>query len=153
MIVGELSTISEQAALNPRIIQALNFLSNPHLADLPDGRVEIDGDQVFAILSTYHPGPVTESIELEGHRRYLDLQYLAQGEELIGWIPASVVPAKSAYDPEKDVWKASLPAGELAWIRLRRGVGMLLYPDDGHAPQFAPAEPSLVRKVVVKIAV
>lgn len=153
MIVGKLSTISDQAALNPRITQALQFLLNPQLADLPDGRVEIEGDQVFAILSTYHPHPLAESIELEGHRRYLDLQYLAQGEELIGWIPASSVPTKSAYDAEKDVWKANLPAGELVWIRLTRGIGMLLYPDDGHAPQFAIAEPSLVRKVVVKIAV
>jgi beta-galactosidase beta subunit len=60
---------------------------------------------------------------------------------------------KTPYNFEQDAWLGRLPAGELSWIRLTKGMGMLLYPNDGHAPQYALGEPSLVRKVVVKIAV
>ena len=153
MIVGELLSISTQATLTSRLVQALNFLSSAQLADLPDGRIEIDGSQVYAILSTYHPQPMVETIEVEGHRQYIDLQYIAQAEELIGWVPESSVPKKSLYDFEKDSWFGYLPASDLSWIRLTRGMGMLLYPGDGHATQYILGEPSLVRKVVVKIAV
>jgi biofilm protein TabA len=153
MIVGELLSITTQAALNSRIVQALNFLSGTQLAELPDGQIEIAGSQVFAILSTYHTHPIAETIEIEGHRKYLDFQYIVQGEELIGWVPETAVPAKSPYDDKREAWLGRLPAGELSWIRLTSGLGMLLYPDDGHAPQYAPGEPSLVRKIVVKIAV
>lgn len=153
MIVGELLTISAQAVLNSRLIQALNFLSSAQLDNLPAGQIEIAGNQVFAILAAYQSRPMVETIEVEGHRKYLDLQYIAQGEEQIGWIPESAVLEKSPYNFEQDSWFGYPPAGEISWIRLTSGMGMLLYPNDGHAPQYALGEPSLVRKVVVKIAV
>lgn len=153
MIVGDLFTISTQTALTPGIVQALDFLSSAQLPELPDGRIEIAGSQVFVILSTYETRPVSKIIEVEGHRRYLDLQYLAEGEEMIGWAPEPVVPKASGYDFDRDAWTGPLPADRLSWIRIWRGMGMLLYPSDGHAPQFATGEPSPVRKVVVKIAV
>ena len=153
MIVGDVLAISTQAALSSRLVEALNFLSSTQLAGLPDGRIEIVGTQVFAILASYQTRSLSEIIEVEGHRRYLDLQYIAQGSELIGWVTNSEVPMNSPYDHEQDAWSGYLPAGELSWLRLNSGMGMLLYPSDAHAPQYALSEPSLVRKVVVKIAV
>lgn len=153
MVVGELLMISEQASLTSLMVQALNFLSTEGTTSLPDGRIEIAGSQVFALRSSYHTRRMTQSIEVEGHRQYLDLQYIVEGEELIGWVPESALLQKSPYDFEKDVWFGNLPANDLSWIRLSRGMGMLLYPSDGHAPQYAQYEPSLVHKIVVKIAI
>jgi YhcH/YjgK/YiaL family protein len=153
MIVGDVSAISAQAALNSRIEQGLNFLSTARLAEQLDGRIEIAGGQVFAILSSYHTRSMTKTIEVEGHRRYLDLQYITQGEETIGWAPDSAVPTPSPYDHEQDAWSGYLPAEQLSWVHLTSGMGMLLYPYDGHAPQYTPGKPTPVRKVVVKIAI
>lgn len=46
-----------------------------------------------------------------------------------------------------------LGEGEGDWLRLDAQYFMILFPQDGHMPSVAIAEPQKVRKVVVKIPV
>lgn len=131
---------------------ALDFLRRSDLRALPDGKYEIDGERVFAMVQRYETLVLAEP-KFEAHRKYIDLQFLADGAELIGWAPLGKMAVVEVYDGEKDACFGAVPHG--AWTPLRLGPGQLavLDPEDAHAPRLAAGIPGRVTKVVVKISV
>ena len=117
-----------------------------------DGRYEIDGERVFAIVASYSTVPRKEKI-LEGHYNYLDVQYLAEGgPEVIGFAAADRTPIVEDYDPMNDIVKYDPRAVE-SEIVLRKGDFAIFFPEDAHMPGVMYKEPARVRKIVVKIRV
>jgi biofilm protein TabA len=153
MILSNLEHISQQVVLTPNMEKALLFLRQPDVRLLSDGRVAIDGDKVFAIVSTYITRQLGEVVELEGHKKFIDIQFLANGYERIGWIPTEDVPVTVSYDENKDFWNGDLLGEQLTWVKLAAGQAIILYPSDAHAPQSADGVPALVKKIVVKVAI
>lgn len=134
--------------LGDRISQALTWAQKIVPAALEPGRVSIDGDRLFALVSDYMTKPLQDG-RWEAHRRYVDLQFVVGGHERIGYAPlASLV--SGDYIPEKDITWLD---GDGSFVTLAPGQFMLLWPGDGHMPGIALEEPRRVRKVVVKIAV
>ena len=73
MIYDTIENLAQYAPLLPGLEKAAAFLARKDLAQLPDGRVEIDGDRVFANLQTYD----TKAIDMRGfeaNRAYADVQ-------------------------------------------------------------------------------
>ena len=152
MIVSDLKHIVHQTGTAPLLQKALDFLNQPGLDALPDGRVEIEGDRVFALVQRYETA-VTKEPKFEYHRKYIDVQFLVSGEEAIGWAPAERISITTAYDTDKDVCFGLVEAGKWTPVDLQAGQLMVLWPEDGHAPKRAVSGPSLVMKIVVKVAV
>ena len=50
MILDVLECIEQYASLNPHFAAAFEFLHRADIADLLEGRNEIDGDNVFAMV-------------------------------------------------------------------------------------------------------
>ena len=68
----------------PRAIEkALHFLRATDFTTLPPGVVEIEGRTIFAQVLDLTTREQHEN-RPEDHRRYLDIQFLAWGEEKIG---------------------------------------------------------------------
>ena len=152
MIVADLDKIDHQIPLTPELQQAIAFLRQTDLPYLPDGKLVIDGTRVFAILQRYrtaHDDPP----QFEYHRKYLDIQYVLSGEEIMGWAPASGITPSFAYDAGQDVCYGLMQPGMWSPVRLKAGQLAVLWPEDGHAPQIVSRSPCLVRKIVVKVAV
>ncbi len=150
MILDTLPQWRRYAALNPRFAKAFAFLERV-TPDVADGRHEIDGDAVFALVQRYETRPVAG--QLEAHRRYVDVQFMLRGREVIQWAPlASLAEASRPFD---EVTDAALftAGGDLVPVRLAAGQFAILFPDDAHAPCCAWAEPEAVVKIVVKVAV
>ena len=72
------------AALGEKYAKAFEFLRRPDLKDLPLGRQEIDGDNVFAIVAENDLKPIGEVQRPEFHKRYIDIQAPLTGTELFG---------------------------------------------------------------------
>jgi len=138
--------------MTPDLRKAIAFLRQPHVVNLPDGRVEIDGRRVFAIVQRYETA-MTDAPKFECHRTYIDVQFLVSGEEVIGWAPVEQLNISEPYDADTDICFGTL-AG-LTWtpVLLRAGQAAVLYPEDAHAPKLAVGIPSPVMKIVVKVAV
>jgi biofilm protein TabA len=153
MILTNLEHISQQVVLTPNMEKAIHFLRRSDVALLPDGKMAIDGDKVFAIVNTYKTRHLGEVVELEGHTKYIDIQFMAAGQENIGWVPAEDVPVTVSYDESKDFWNGNLPEDQLTWVKLAAGQAVILYPSDAHAAQAADGNPAPVKKIVVKVAV
>ncbi len=150
MIVTDLSNIDYQVSMTSAIKKAIDFLRRTDIHSLVDGRVEIDGQQVFAIIQRYET-IIADVLKFEYHKKYVDIQYVASGEEVIGWAPAEEITVTEAYDADKDICFGTVPKGKITPVYMRSGQAAVLYPEDGHAPRLAAGAPSHVLKIVVKI--
>jgi YhcH/YjgK/YiaL family protein len=116
---------------------------------IPDGRYEIDGQDVFALVQSYTTAPAVEK-KYEAHRHYLDIQYLAEGAEVIQYAPVSALKALTEYNAEKDFQLYSDPAAPSA-LHLSTGSFALFYPQDGHKPGCIAGTTGRIKKVVIKV--
>ncbi len=148
MIIDSITNAQMYAAVGGRIRQGLEYLQRTNLAALEPGRYEIDGANVYVLVSEYVTKELADG-RWEAHQRYLDLQCLVRGTERVGHAFIDRMRA-GAYDAQKDVmWLA----GDGDFATLQPGTFMLLGPQDAHMPGIAAGRPGPVKKVVVKIAV
>ncbi len=131
------------------IARGFDFLQRDLDLSLPDGRIDIDGDRIYAVLATYETR-TPEQCRFEVHRRYLDIQYLVEGSEVIGWSALDQLKVSESYDVEKDVEFLDWPT-RCTSLEVYRGQFAVFFPDDGHAPGLRCGDVKSVRKVVVKI--
>jgi YhcH/YjgK/YiaL family protein len=144
--------MDHQVPMTPSLRKALGFLQARDLLQLPDGRVDIDGDRVFALVQRYETVR-TEAPKYECHKKYIDVQFIVTGEEVIGWAPAERMSVTEAYDAGKDVCFGTIEAGTWTPVRLEAGQLMVLWPEDAHAPKGAARGLSRIMKIVIKVAV
>jgi biofilm protein TabA len=148
MIIDQMSNSHLYHSLHPRIKPAFDYLLHTDLATLSIGRHEINGEILYAMLQQYTSKP-REQAAWEAHRRYIDLQVVLQGVELIGYANIDHL-TQGEYNAEKDF----LPLfGEGDFLTLQNGNFSLLFPQDAHLPGIAIAAPGPVRKIVIKIRI
>lgn len=148
MILDALEQAARYAPLHPGFAPAFEFLSDASLAQRETGKIELDGERLFVILS-HDPGRGRQGAKLESHRRYIDIQYVVRGVDEMGYLPlAACEKVELAYDPQREV--ALYGDAPEAWIRVPEGRFVIFWPDDAHAP--LGGQGPLI-KAVVKIAV
>ena len=118
-------------------------------AGCPNGRYELDGDKVFALVQSYQSKPRAEG-KWEAHCKYIDVQYIASGAERIGWTHVSRLTLTEPYDETKDI---AFYKGTGDFVTVPAGSFAILFPEDAHMPGIAVDTPSPVTKVVVKVRV
>jgi len=149
MIVDTLENSHAYESLHPLFKTAFDFLRHPDIAATPDGRIELKGDTLFAIIQSYETKPIHEG-KLEAHKNYIDIQMILEGEEFMGYAPLKNQAVAKAFDAEKDI---GFYDGE-AWFTLyRKGMFAVFFPQDAHLPSRFTDKSGHVKKIVVKIAV
>jgi YhcH/YjgK/YiaL family protein len=147
MILDTLNNAAKYTGLKIGISEAFGFLDQPGLEELPDGRYEILGDRVYAVI-TRTEGRAAAEAQLEGHRKYIDIQYVISGRECMGWSPREGLTAATEYDADKDL---EFFNGEPeALLNVPPGSFAVFLPTDAHLPLIGDGP---IHKVVVKAAV
>jgi YhcH/YjgK/YiaL family protein len=152
VIATDLAHAERQLPPTPGLRRALAFLARADLADLPDGRVAIDGERVFALVQRYTTVQ-TDAPRFEAHRRYCDVQFVVAGQEIIGWAPLERLQVTEPYDATREACFGTVAAADVTGLRLGAGQFVVLYPEDAHAPKLAAGSAGQVVKIVVKVAV
>ena len=150
MMADRLKNASLYEGLSPGLRKAFEYLRAHDLRKLGDGRHEIDADRVFVLMQSYTTKPEVEA-RLEIHRKYVDLQVILDGREVIYWAPADALEADGAYSEERDV--AFFKGGAPGVVTLSAGTFAIFYPQDAHKPCCHWGAPSQVRKAVFKVRV
>ena len=154
MFIGSIDMLDESHVNYPaEIRKALEYLREHDFTKMKDGSYPINGDVSVANLQRYTTRP-HEKCRPETHKKYVDIQYMVEGEEYMGWCPFSPdLQLTTPYDDKKDVaFYASLVPDSN--VMLSTGYFAVLYPEDVHRPQGAvEGVPSPVTRVVVTIAV
>jgi YhcH/YjgK/YiaL family protein len=148
MIIDTLPHASTYFGLNPFIEEAFTWIRSQDLAKLPDGRIDLHGDEAYALVQSYQTKPATEK-RWEAHRKYIDLQYLVSGGEWFGYAPLDTLVTVEPYAPDKD---ATLLEGSGKFMRLAPGEFAIVFPQDAHLPGVCLDLPEQVKKLVFKLA-
>ena len=149
MICDTLETLNRYRGIHKNLNTAIDYLTAYHVAhdliELPLGRIEVDGENVFINVmdADLHPD---EGSHLEYHHQYADLQIDLTGGEGWGFTtnPGTEVGAfrgDIGFQDSPDVVSGSLGEGRF----------VLFFPGELHRPGVARAECTQVRKAVVKI--
>lgn len=148
MIFDTLNNVNNYKGLG-RVYDALKFLAETDFSAIDLGRYELDGDNIFYMVQSYDTDP--EKTISEAHRKYIDIQYMVEGEEIIGVADISEDKELTEAKEENDVWFYNCKTEPLT---LSAGKYMVLYPNDLHCPGVATNGTALTcRKVVVKVKV
>jgi YhcH/YjgK/YiaL family protein len=148
MIIDQLKNAHLYYNLSGGIAAALRYLQNTDPTKVEPGRYALDGDNLYAMVQQYETKPRDQGF-WEAHRKYIDVQYVAQGTEHMGFSHLSQL-RPQPYDEEKDFLKLE---GEGEFFLMRAGTFVILGPDDAHMPGMAVDQPRPVRKVVVKVRI
>lgn len=130
---------------NQALEQAFAFLLDYIEHPKPVGRYDIDGDNVFAMVSSYETK--VESMT-EAHDKYIDIQFLDGECEKIEYVYREGLTVKVPY-VEDIVFFEDTPYH--APLILRKHDFVVLYPHDAHKPGLAVDQPITVNKVVIKV--
>lgn len=147
MILDRLNNAAKYAGLRMGASEAFGFLDQPGLTELEEGRYEILGDRVYAIVAR-EPGREMADAQLEGHRKHIDIQYVISGNESMGWASREGLTPATEYDSEKDL---EFFEGEPESVcNVPPGSFVIFLPTDAHLPLIGSGP---IHKVVVKIRI
>jgi YhcH/YjgK/YiaL family protein len=79
MIIDKIENINLYKDINSRISKALDYIINTDLINLEPGKYDIDKENIFALINEYQTKPESEG-KLEAHRKYIDVQYVIDGD-------------------------------------------------------------------------
>lgn len=161
-LFGSLSTVRSQLAPSRAFEAAFAYVERAltpgseearRIAAVPEGkteRIEL-GEGVFALEQAYVAKPAASG-KWEAHERFIDVQVVVEGRELMGVVEVSRLTLTEDYRAERDLmFYAPLEGGST--LRVAAGEAAVFFPADGHMPSLADGEPALVRKTVVKVPV
>ena len=148
MITGSLNTLQRTPLPAPlaRIMAEL-VKSVAHWGDAPLGKSEIDGLNLFCLVSEDLTEPAADR-RGEFHEQYLDIQLLLRGEEWIGVGPHEYAD-ESADHPHPDLW--FVDDEQTSYLALQPGDFAIFWPGELHRPLCTFNQPAKVKKLVVKV--
>lgn len=137
--------------LSKNIEIALKYLENNDFSRIENGKYEIAGKDIYAIVQEYETKNA-EDAKFEAHKIYTDIQFLVFGEEKIGVSGIENFDIFTEYDAQKDIMFLS-PKDNIdkPFYDMEPGDFMILEPNDAHMPSIFGNAPKTVKKAVVKV--
>ncbi len=124
---------------------AFIFLKDQNLDEIIPGKYPIIGEQVFASV-TEAPSKNKEEVKWESHQKYIDLQYIIKGKEIIGVTDASKATITKPYTVDVINYDA-----DGKYYTTEPGKFFLFFPNDAHRPVIKVEGYDVVKKIVIKI--
>lgn len=149
MIYDNLSNIDLYKGLSPDIYEGLKFLRETD-ATIDNWVYQIN-PRVKAIVSEYET-KIENEYGYEAHKKFIDIQYTLKGQERVACLPLDKLTGTKPYSEEKDAafFTANIQPMEMT---IGDGYFAIFYPQDGHMPQLGINNPTMVKKVVVKVQI
>ena len=149
MILDQIDNTHLYLGLHARFKKAFEVLTDKTLSKKEDGKYAVDGENIYYTIQRYTTKPLNEG-NLEAHRKYIDIQFLLEGRELLGYAPLKGLTISEQYNPQKDIAFFNTPK-DITKVILEPGLFCILFPDDAHLPGRQLSNPAGVLKVVIKV--
>lgn len=146
MIVDNLTNWGRYTYPNERFGRAFEWLLKTDLNSLPDGRNDIEGDEIYLMMNRRELKDPKDA-PLEVHNRYADIQVVIRGDETFGWSERADMRApQGPMDESKDM--QLFDDRPQTFFTLRDGQMVVFLPDDAHAPMIGKG---WIVKAIVKV--
>lgn len=151
MILDQMKHLQDYKGMGFDSTKILEFVQKAEKEPLAEGRYELDGENLFAMIQIYETKDREECL-YEAHQTYMDIQYMAEGAELMFVSSVETLQVVEDRTPEEDLlFYAQAP--EEASLLVRQGSFALFLPQDGHMPCCKYKEKSKVKKIVFKVRI
>ena len=144
MIICPWKDIKKYASVLPGIeeaFDAVNALTDYEAKTYPLS----DGNRFFVAVGTTKAPDVAEA-----HRKYMDIQYIVKGKEVMGWADLAACEPAGEFNEDKDV---GMYNGNFEYIIINEGICYVAFPEDAHMPGRHLDVPNDFVKIVVKLKV
>ncbi len=146
MILDTLDNIQKYQTINPLMDKVLDYIAKTDLAALQSGKIIIHGEELFINVGIQDAKERSEA-PLESHMEYIDIQIPISCDEEMGYTPNNLLSQPSVeYDSNKDV--AFYPGLSDTYIMVRKGMFVIFFPGEGHAPAITP---NGIHKLIIKM--
>ncbi len=149
MIFSSIHTCDNYTEYPEVIRKVIDYLKSNDFVNMEPGVYEIEGKDIYAQVFDAETGSVEEK-RPESHKNYLDVQFLASGEEKLGFTPLKYEYEVDEYFEERDLIFYKKVENE-GFVHATPGCFTVFFPSDVHRPAVAVDKPMTVRKVVVKV--
>ena len=149
MITDKIENIDKYKNLSERIKKGIEFIQNTDLVNAKTGKYIIEGDNIYAGIDEYNTRSKDVSMP-EIHKKYLDIQYIISGNELMGYAPFNNQKVVTEYNAEKDI---AFLTGEVSFFDFKENHFAIFFPEELHMPCISKDQSSPIKKVVVKVLI
>ena len=154
-IFGKLEDIKTQ--INDEYFQiAFNYLEsiNDDFLKIKDGECikEMLNDDMFVLKQAY----ITknrESCFFESHKKYIDIQYMVKGNEIMDITSIDNLKIVNDYDEKTDFIKYENKSENISSLLIKEKELAIFYPNDAHQPCIKTDKNELIYKAVIKVPV
>ena len=144
MIICPWKDIKKYASVLPGIEEAFDAVNA--LTDYEAKTYPLSNDNRFFVAV----GPTKAPDVAEAHRKYMDIQYIVKGKEVMGWADLAACTPAGEFNEDKDV---GMYNGNFEYITINEGICYVAFPEDAHMPGRHLDVPNDFVKVVVKLKV
>lgn len=154
-IFGKLENLKQQIK-DENFQTAFDYLSNiqNESFDIKDGECikEMINDEMFVLKQAY----ITKNREdcfFESHKKYIDIQYMLKGDEIMDVCNIEDLEIIKDYDDKTDFIKYKGKQENISSLLIKENELAIFYPQDAHQPCIKTNENKLIYKAVIKIPV
>ncbi|MNI57618.1 Toxin-antitoxin biofilm protein TabA [compost metagenome] len=150
MIVDHISNAGLYNCHHERLATAIKYLSETDFSVVESNTSHtIEGENIFFSINEYQTKPLEKGL-WEAHRDYIDIHYVVEGIEQIGYAYIGNLEISKEYDAKDDYL---LLKGSGSMVNIQSGTFAIFYPQDAHMTGIAPDTQATVKKVIMKIRV
>lgn len=144
MILCPYKDLGRYAPVIPGLEEAMQAVAE--MKQWTPGTIQLsNGNRILIQDVTLKPA---EGALFEAHRSYLDVQYIVEGEETVGWAPLDTVTPTVEFDTGKDIGRYT---GQAQFLHIPAGTCYVAFPEDAHMPGVTLDEEKPARKLVFKL--
>lgn len=130
--------------------RAITYLKAVDLKSMEPGEHPIEGRQMYIKVFDNTSKALADS-HPEMHKKYIDVQFWAEGSELMGICPKTAEYEVIDAIESDDCYFLGDIEGE-QFLSMKPGDYIILFPNDIHRPGITDGEPQTYRKAVVKVS-
>jgi YhcH/YjgK/YiaL family protein len=151
MIFDSIKNLHKFTGVIPGLNRAVDFLSANDVRNIKSGDIPIKEEEFFLMVIEYETtreGPLKGSFE--AHKKYIDVQYIVKGCEVIRHLNVDGLKSSVKYDPQNDFELFDCERNYTTLV-LREGQFVIFFPQDGHGAGYFLNEPEKIKKLVFKV--
>ncbi len=135
------------AGLHPLFEAGFSYIAQCLQTFPAPGVYEIQGMDLFAKVQAFTTR--TQGF-YETHNQYIDIQYMAEGKELVYIAKRGDLTPSGEYDAVEDAQFYLDDALQSAFV-FEAGSFVIFFPDDAHKPSMEIGQPADAKKIVLKV--
>ena len=147
MVLDILKNVELYEGLGENFKQVVEYVKNTDLRSLETGKHVLENG-VYLMVQEYTTKDIAAG-KYEAHRKYIDIQIILEGAEIMGYAPLATLQAETEYDENGDF---QMFTGQGSLLQVAKDNFTVFFPEDGHMPGVGTS-PCDVKKIVVKVPV